>query len=34
MKKKFVDVLREEILATVPEKIRKNKPQMVVAVQG
>jgi LysR family hydrogen peroxide-inducible transcriptional activator len=32
VKKRLIEVLRKEILATVPEKIRKNKTQNVIPV--
>lgn len=34
LKKKLVEVLKEEILLTIPEKVRRNKPQQVLAVQA
>ncbi|MFN4314552.1 MAG: LysR substrate-binding domain-containing protein [Chitinophagaceae bacterium] len=33
VKKRLIDMLREEILATVPEKVRKNRSGNVIAVQ-
>lgn len=33
VKKRLIDMLREEILATVPEKLRKNRSGNVIAVQ-
>jgi LysR family transcriptional regulator, hydrogen peroxide-inducible genes activator len=32
VKKRLIDVLRQEILATIPEKIRKNKTHNVIPV--
>ena len=33
VKKRLIDMLREEILATVPEKVRKNRSGNVIAIQ-
>ena len=34
VKQRLIDVMKQEILATVPEKVRKNKSQYIVPVES